>query len=96
MGGVGVRILQDASSTQRLHAFAPHTTVLRGESHVAVIRLLAHRHFKADTEGADEVVVLVAIVGEGVYHPHLLRASVEVEADHKSPPPRSPRGGECC
>ena len=63
---------------------------------MAIVSLLAHGHFEADAEGADEVMVLVTIIYIGVHKAHLLRTGIEVEADNKSPAPRSPRGGEGC
>ena len=37
-----------------------------GETHVAIVRLLAHRHGEANAERADEVLVLVAVEDERV------------------------------
>ena len=53
---------------------------------MAVLHLLAHRHGKGHAESADEVALLVAVVNEGVDHPHRFLAGVEIQPDHERQP----------
>ena len=74
-------VAEDAAAVQGLHALCPYASVVGGKGYVAVVGLLAHRHFEADTQRTDEIAVLVAVIYKGMHEAHLLRAGIEIEAN---------------
>ncbi len=77
---------QYSSAYQRLNRLCPHSAVASRERHAAIVPSLAHRHFELKSERADEILVLVAVVNDGVNHLNLFAASVKVETDYERQP----------
>ena len=83
VGVVAVGIGDDARGArapdQWLDWLRPEAVALAGETHMAVLHLLAQRHSKRDAEAVDEVLLLVAIEEDRVHHPHRRLTRVKIE-----------------
>ena len=78
-------VAQNAASREGLHTFCPHALSC-GECHMAIIKLFAHGNLKPNAKGLYEVVVLVAVVGEGMHHLHLIATLVEIKSNGERQP----------
>ena len=81
-----LRQAQVPSSVQWLHWFCPQSLRRHGEDDVTVVGLCAHGYSETDAQRRDEVFSLFAVVGEGVYHLHLLAALPEVQTQSEGQP----------
>ena len=71
---------------KRLHGLRPDLAVLKRECDVAIVKLLAHRDAEAQTERADEILVLVSVEYETVDKLDLVGILEEIESHDKWQP----------
>ena len=53
---------------------------------MTVVQLFAHGHIEAYAQGTDEIALLLAVVGDGVHHLHLVATLVEIESNCEGQP----------